>query len=138
MTHHVNANAASIELLRTGKTSTTESRPRLSTVLPIVTANGFTLLEGSRVGGTTEYRFRVRHPTGSQKNVSVRFGRSLMARVDEVGRSHLWIGSRFWGFRAEAYLETYLVEKADFPPNDQLLIEELSDDEMLLAAHWKD
>lgn len=135
MVHH--GNAAS-ELLTNRKTSSTDSRPRLDTVLPIVTANGFTLLEGSRLGGTTEHRFRVRHSTGTQHNISVRFDRSLMARVDQVRRSHLWIGSRFWTFRAEAYLEAYLIEKADFPPYDQLLIEELSDDEMLLAAHWQD
>jgi hypothetical protein len=134
--HH--ANAASFELLTKRKTSSTDSRPRLSSVLPIVTANGFTLLEGSRVGGTTEHRFRVRHSTGSQQNVSVRFDRSLMARVDQARKTHLWIGSRFWAFRAEAYLEAYLIEKADYPPNGQLMIEEFSDDEMLLAAHWKD
>jgi len=132
------ANAAPFELLTKRKTSSTDTSPRLGTVLPIVTANGFTLLEGSRVGGTTEHRFRVRHSTGSQQNVSVRFGRPLMARVDHVRKSHLWIGSRFWAFRAEAYLEAYLVEKADYPPKGQLLIEEFSDDEMLLGAHWKD
>jgi C1A family cysteine protease len=136
MIHH--ANAASFELLTKRKTSGTDSSPGLSNVLPIVTANGFTLLEGSRVGGTTEHRFRVRHSTGSQQNVSVRFDRSLMGRVDQVRKSHLWIGSRFWAFRAKAYLETYLIEKADYPPGGQLLIEEFSDDEMLLAAHWRD
>lgn len=138
MMHHGNANATSVELLTSRKTSTTDSRLRLSTVLPIITANGFTLLEGSRVSGTIDYRFRVRHSTGAQQNISVRFDRSLIARVDQVRRSHLWIGSRFWAFRAEAYLEAYLIERADFLPNGQLMIEELSDDEMLLAAHWKD
>jgi hypothetical protein len=136
--HHVKTNAASFELLTNLKKSSTDSRPRLGTVLPVVTPNGFTLLEGSRVGGTTDHRFRVRHSTGGQQNVSVRFDRSLMARVDQVRRSHLWIGSRFWAVRAEAHLEAYLIEKADYPPNGQLMIEELSDDEMLLAAHWKD
>ncbi|HBB95052.1 MAG TPA: hypothetical protein DC054_06650 [Blastocatellia bacterium] len=136
--HHVSTKEASFELLTSSKKSSADNRPRLGTVLPIVTANGFTILEGSRVGGTTDHRFRVRHSTGSQQNVSVRFDRSVMARVDQVRKSHLWIGSRFWAFQAEAYLEAYLIEKADYPPKDQLLIEELSDDEMLLAAHWKD
>lgn len=138
MMHHGNANVASLELLTNRKTSTTDSRPRLGTVLPIVTANGFTLLEGSRVGGTTDHRFLVRASTGAQQSISVCFDRSLIARVDQTRGTHLWIGSRFWAFRAEAYLEAYLIEKADFPPNGQLLIEEFSDDEMLLAAHWKD
>lgn len=138
MMHHGNANAGSFEPLTNRKTSSTNSRPRLNTILPIVTANGFTLLDGSRLSGTTDHRFRVQGATGAQQNVSVRFDRSLMARVDEVRRSHLWIGSRFWAFRAEAYLEAYLIEKADYPPNGQLMIAELSDDEMLLAAHWKD
>jgi hypothetical protein len=113
-------------------------RKGLSSVLPVVTENGFTLLAGSRLGGTTEHRFQVRSASDEQQNVSVRFGRSLMARVDEVRKSHLWIGSRFWGFLAKARLEGYLSEKADYPPNAQLMIDDLSDDEMLLAAHWKD
>jgi len=95
-------------------------------------------MEGSRIGGTTDHCFLVRASTGIQRNISVCFDRSLMARVDQIRKSHLWIGSRFWAFRAEAYLEAYLVEKADYPPKGQLLIEDFSDDEMLLAAHWKD
>ena len=125
-------------MLATPRTSATGPRPTLRSALPIITPNGFTLLEGSRLSGTTDYRFRVRSATGANQNISVRFDRSLMARVDQVRRSHLWIGSRFWAFRAEAYLETYLIDKADYPPNSQLVIDELSEDEMLLAAHWQD
>jgi hypothetical protein len=75
---------------------------------------------------------------GGQQNISVSFERSLLTRVDQVRKSHLWIGSRFWAFRAESHLEAYLVEKADYPPNGRLMIDEFSDDEMLLAAHWQD
>jgi len=131
-------NATSFEVLANREISATDSRPTLNSVLPIATANGFTLLEGSRIGGTTDHCFLVRASTGIQRNISVCFDRSLMARVDQIRKSHLWIGSRFWAFRAEAYLEAYLVEKADYPPKGQLLIEDFSDDEMLLAAHWKD
>src|ERR1043166_2956451 len=112
-------------------------RNGLSSVLPVVTENGFTLLAGSRLGGTTEHRFQVRNASDEPANVSVRFNRSLMARVDEARRSHLWIGSRFWALLAEARLEAYLNEKADYPSNGQLMIDDLSDDEMLLAAHWR-
>lgn len=128
----------SVEILASSGSSATRRRPTLSEALPIVTANGFTLLDGSRLSGTTDYRFRVRSATGANQNISVRFDRSLMARVDQVRRSHLWIGSRFWAFRAEAYLEAYLTNKADYPPNSQLVIDELSEDEMLLAEHWQD
>jgi hypothetical protein len=137
-TQHNNFNAASFEVLGNRKISAADSRPKLSTSLPIVTANGFTLLEGTRLGGTTDHRFLVRAATGGQQNISVYFDRSLMARVDQVRGAHLWIGSRFWGFRAEAHLEAYLSEKANYPPNGQLVINELSDDEMLLARHWQD
>jgi len=132
-----NRNIASSDLLSSRK-GTPPDRPTLKSALPIVTANGFVLVEASRLGGTTEYRFQVRNSTGAQQNVRVRFDRSLMARVDQARRSHLWIGSRFWGFLAEAYLEAYLIERADYPPNGQLRIDDLSDDEMLLAAHWRD
>ena len=90
------------------------------------------------MSGTTDHRFRVLASTGVQQNISVCFDRSLVARVDQVRGAHLWIGSRFWGVRAEAHLETYLLETANYPPNGQLVIDELSEDEMLLAAHWHD
>jgi len=133
-----NSNAASFDLFQSRKTTPEVGRRELSSVLPIVIANGFTLVEGSRLGGTTDHRFQVKSATGAQQSVRVRFDRSLMARVDEVRKTHLWIGSRFWSFRAEARLEAYLIEKADYPPNGQLLIDDLSDDELLLAAHWQD
>jgi len=136
--HQGNTNAVSFGPFPNRKTSPDASGRELNKVLPIVTANGFTLLEVSRVSGTTDHRFQVRGPGGAQRNISVRFHRCLMARVDEVRKSHLWIGSRFWSFRAEALLEAYLTEKAEYPPNGQLIIEDLSDDEMLLAAHWQD
>ena len=137
-TQHNNFNAASFEVFANRKISAADSRPKLSTSLPIVTANGFTLLDGSRVGGTIDYRFRVQISTGAQENISVRFDRSLIALVDQARGTHLWIGSGFWAFRAEAHLEAYLSEKANYPPNGQLVISELSDDEILLATHWQD
>jgi hypothetical protein len=138
LTRHSNCNAASFEVLANRNASATDSRTRLSTALPIVTANGFTLLEGSRVSGTTNHRFRVLASTGVQQNISVCFDRSLVARVDQLRGAHLWIGSRFWGFRAQEHLEAYLLETANYPPNGQLVIDELSEDELLLAAHWRD
>src|SRR4051812_25173682 len=125
-------------MLATPRTSATGPRPTLRSALPIITPNGFTLLEGSRLSGTTDYRFRVQRAKGAPQNILVRFDRRLMARVDLVRRSHLWIGSRFWAFRAEAHLETYLIDKAEYPTDGQLVIEELSGDEILLAAHWQD
>ena len=136
--HQGNRNATSFELFQSRKTTPAVGRRELRNALPIVTPNGFTVVEGARLGGTTDHRFQVKNATGAQQNVSVRFDRSLMARVDEVRKSHLWIGSGFWSFRAEAHLEAYLIEKADYPPNGQLLIDDFSDDEMLLAAHWQD
>jgi hypothetical protein len=35
-------------------------------------------------------------------------------------------------------LAAYLSEVGDYPPNGQLSIAELDDDEMLLATYWKD
>ena len=125
-------------MLTKQQTSAVEHRPTLSTILPIATPNGFTLLEGHRVGGTTSHRFWVCGPAGTQQSISVRFDRSLIERVDHARGTHLWIGSRFWGLRAEAHLESYLVETANYPPNGQLVIDELPDDELLLAAYWQD
>ena len=128
----------SFAVLGNRRISETTRRPTLSSILPVTTANGFTLLEGSRIGGTTAHRFQVRASTGAQQNVSVSFDRSLTAKIDQARGAHLWVGSRFWALRAEAHLEAYLNEKANYPPDGQLVIDDLSDDELFLAAYWRD
>jgi hypothetical protein len=44
----------------------------------------------------------------------------------------------FWLVCAESCLANYLWESNEFPPNDFLVIKQLSPDELMLALHWRD
>lgn len=133
-----NLNAARCEVSVNHRNPGGVRRRRLIFALPTITSNGFSLLEISRVIGTPDHRFRVVDAAGEQRNISVRFGIQLVGQVDRRRRAHLWIGSRFWALCAEARLEAYLVKAGEYPPDGQLVVDELSEDEMLLGAYWRD
>jgi hypothetical protein len=132
------SNAVRFEVFANNKGPGGVGRISFSFASPTVTPDGFILVGRSRMAGTPDHRFRIMDSAGDQQNILVCFGRSLVARVDQQRRAHLWIGSRFWALCATAHLAAYLVDAGDYPPNGQLLIDELSEDEMLLAAYWRD
>jgi hypothetical protein len=84
-----------------------------------------------------ECRFLVRNERGREREVSVAFEESLIAQIQNHRRSRLLDGSVLWLVCAEQRLATYLWENDDYP-DGQLLIHELTADELLLASHWSD
>ena len=136
------ANAVPFEMFASRNKSVINSREAPSVALPTTTANGYSLIpEPSPLVGTPDCRFRVLGPDGTQRSIAVCFDRSLVTRIDRKRskrRTHLWIASRFWVLCAERHLAAYLSEVGDWPPNGQLMIAGLDDDEMLLATYWKD
>ncbi len=133
------SNAVRFEVFGNKGEQTAGTRPMPSSAPSCVTANGFSLVHDlAPVTGRPDCRFRVFGPNGTQRTVSVCFDRSLVAQVDLRRRTHLWIASRFWAACAEMHLAAYLREVGDCPPSGNLTIAELSEDEMLLAAHWQD
>jgi len=122
------------------KTEQTASTRTIPSPAPLCAkAKGFSLVHDlAPVTGRPDCRFRVLGPTGSQRSISVCFDLALVAVIDGQRRTPLWIASRFWGLCAEAHLAAYLREAGDCPPNGQLTIVELSEDEMLLATYWRD
>lgn len=103
------------------------------------TANGYSLVpEPSPLDGTPDCRFRVVDPAGTKRIIKACFDRSLVMRIDRKRSTRLWIASRFWVLCAERHLAAYLTEVGDCPPSGQLVIAELDEDEVLLAAYWQD
>jgi hypothetical protein len=134
--------AGPFEMFASKNKSAIESRQAPSFASPTTTTNGYSLIpESSPLVGTPDCRFRVLDPAGTERSIAVCFERSVVTRIDRMRskkRTHLWIASRFWVLCAERHLAAHLSEVGDWPPSGQLLIAGLDDDEMLLAAHWKD
>lgn len=131
-------NAALYEVFVNKKQSAVErfTVPRIAST---VTANGFRLVpETASLNGTRDCRFRVLSPGGSQRAIAVCFAGHLVTRIDQQRRFPLRMASLFWARCAQVHLAAYLREAGDYPAVGQLTIADLSDDEMLLAAHWRD
>ena len=110
--------------------------PRIATT---VTPNGFRLVpEAASLNATPDCRFSVLSPDGNQRAIGVCFAGYLLTRIDQQRRSPLRFASLFWALCAQVHLAGYLREAGDYPPIGRLTIADLSDDEMLLAIHWRD
>jgi hypothetical protein len=110
--------------------------PRIATT---VTPNGFRLVpEAASLNGRPDCRFRVLNPGGNQRVIGVCFAGYLVTCIDQQRKSPLRIASLFWALCAQVHLARYLREAGDYPSIGQLTIADLSDDEMLLAVHWRD
>ena len=116
-----------------------EARPPIE----YVTENGFSIVRLAEINGLVtdtaqECRFLVRNPSGWEREISVEFDQELIALIQRQRRTFLPDTSVFWLNCAERCLATYLWEKGGYPPDGQLTISELSDDDLLLATHWRD
>jgi hypothetical protein len=110
--------------------------PRIAST---VTPNGFRLVpEAASLNDTPDCRFRVMSPGGGQRAIAVCFAGYLVTRIEQQRKSPLRGASLFWVLCAQVHLTAYLRDAGDYPPIGQLTIADLSDDEMLLAAHWRD
>jgi hypothetical protein len=133
------ATATGFEMYPNRNKSVVGGRETPSFVPTTAIANGYSLgPEVSLLAGKPDCSFRVVDPSGSQRSITVCFDNSLVAEIDRRRQTHLWVASRFWVLCAERHLTSYLSEFGDYPPNGQLKIAEMDDDEMLLATYWKD
>ena len=116
-----------------------EARPPIE----YVTENGFSIVRLAEINGLAidtaqECRFLVRNPRGWEREISVEFGEELVTLIQGQRRTSLPDTSVFWLNFAERCLATYLWENDGYPPGGQLTIGKLSDDDRLLATHWRD
>lgn len=108
-----------------------------------VTENGFSIVrlcevDGSVVDTATECCFLVRNEHEREREVTVHFDESVVARIQSRRRTRLLDSSVLWLVCAEKCLATYLWERSDYPAGRRLIISELRPDELLLATHWSD
>ena len=112
--------------------------------IKFITENGYSIVRRSEVDHSTsdtarESRFLVQNLNGWERAISVGFDEALIALIQSRRRSSsLSIDSKYWLICAERYLATYLWENDSYPPEDKLTISQLSDDELLLGAGWRE
>ena len=82
--------------------------------------------------------FRVTDPKGLQRAIVVSFADPLITEIQKRRRRpELAASSKCWLVIAEKYLADHLWREG-LPPNGGLIIDELSSDDLLLAAHWQE
>lgn len=108
-----------------------------------LTENGFSIIRLSEIDPSVidtpgVCHFVVQREDEAEREVRVGFERNLIERIRIRRRNSLPNRSIFWLVCAESHLANYLWEQNDFPPQAQLIINELSPDELMLALHWRD
>ncbi|HMH44367.1 MAG TPA: hypothetical protein VK557_12835 [Pyrinomonadaceae bacterium] len=117
--------------------------PHTRSPIKYLTENGFSIVRASEIDPSvtdspSECHFLVQHDDKAEREIRVSFGEELIA--------HLWIRRRiplsetsmFWLVCAEDCLANYLWERDQYPPDDQLKINELPPEQLMLALHWRD
>ena len=117
----------------------------LQEVQPIqyLTENGFSIvrvsdMDPAAINSPSECRFLVQGEHDVNRKITVSFSEQLITEIRIRRRGKLSDQSQFWLVCAESCLANYLWVKNDYPPNDQLTINELPPDELMLAIHWND
>jgi len=109
-----------------------------------LTENGYSIVRLAEVNPSVsdrpqECHFRVTNLKGSEREITVRFDEALTRQIQSRRRRvQLTAASKFWPVIAEKYLADYVWRQDQFPTNDELIIDQLSDDDLLLGAHWHD
>src|SRR5260370_14346750 len=104
--------------------------PHTRPPIKYLTENGFSIVRVSEIDPSvtdnpSECRFLVQHEQDSERKIRVSFDESLVAHLRLRRRIPLSETSMFWLVCAESSLATYLWEKNDYPPDDQLSVKEL-------------
>jgi len=105
------------------------------------TENGFVIVrpweaKQSSARATGAFRFRVQNQDGIERDISVEISDQLLAETALRTRGRIAESSQFWICCAERHLANYVSERADFPDNDELIVEELKPEDILLALRW--
>jgi len=110
--------------------------------IKFLTENGYTIIRLCEIDGTISdspeaCRFLVTDPNGSRREITVGFDGALIKEIQSRRRRRELIdGSKYWPVVAEKYLGDYLWRHDQFPPKDEITIDQLAGDDLLLGAHW--
>jgi hypothetical protein len=116
---------------------------RVNPAIEYVTTNGFRLirlseLHPSSASSDNQCHFIVQPPIGEECEVSVDFDERIIGQVQSQRKTQLAERSDFWLTLAEQQLATYLWKNNRLPAGALLVVSQLSDHDLALAASWRD
>jgi len=121
-----------------------EGSPSTTQPIKFLTENGYAIIRLCDVDASINdspqaCHFRVSDSKGSEHEITVRFNETVIKEIQtRRRRGELLAASKYWLVIAEKYLADYLWRHNQFPPKDELTIDQLSGDDLLLGAHWQE
>ena len=113
---------------------------RRNSPITVVTENGFSIVrlcerEQSSRDSASGCHFIVRAPNGDERHIQVLFAGAALALLQEQSASAdgLPTDQRFWLCCSEHHLSTYLWENDRYPPDERLIVDALTPEDLLLA-----
>jgi len=109
--------------------------------IQFLTENGFVILrpwETNDAFASNEgaFRFRVQDPEGIEREINVEISNRMLRDTALRTRGRIEASSQFWICCAERRLANYLMEHDEFPPANEMVIDEMDREDILLAIRW--
>jgi hypothetical protein len=108
--------------------------------IEFITENGFSIVrpwESGKSPKPTGGRCRFSVSDGFiEREVTVEISREVVTEISLRTRGRIQLSNSFWISCAERHLANYVSERADFPDNDELIVERLDRQDILLALRW--
>ena len=109
--------------------------------IQFLTENGFVIFrpwEATNTIGPAKaaFRFGVQHPEGVEREISIEISNLLMTETALRTQGRIDATSQFWICCAERRLANYLMERDEFPPANEIIIETMDREDVLLALRW--
>ena len=112
-----------------------------STPIEFITENGYSIIrpwESGKSPRPTGGRCRFSVSDGFiEREVTVEISRSVVTEISLRTRGRIEMSNSFWISCAERQLANYVSEHADFPEDDELIVEKLDREDILSALRWK-
>jgi DNA-binding response OmpR family regulator len=115
-------------------------RPSGPIEIAVLTMNGFQILRSPGAAPSpSQHVFRVKHVGDSAEfNVTVAIDPEAVERVARLTHRRLEPGGPFWRMQAERLLSAYIWSEGKGPADRQLVVRDVSRDDLDVAARWED
>ena len=109
--------------------------------IELLTENDFVIVRPWETKGLAppangRFRFLIQDQQGAEREVDVEISDPLLVETIWRTRGRIETSSEFWMCCAERHLADYLMEQGEFPPRNELTVDELDPQDVMLAIRW--
>jgi len=109
--------------------------------IELLTENDFVIVRPWEAKGLDppahgRFRFLIQDQQGAEREVDVEISDPLRGETLWRSRGRIGTTSEFWMCCAERHLADYLMEHGEFPPHNELTVDELDPEDVMLAIRW--